>query len=378
MLKKLLGLLSLIPLASLFGSATFITAGVLVAPQQAQALQCGNYDGWFCQGTATQYAGGFNPGTGFGGFGGGACVATKTPVIFIHGNGDTAISWDAPPGNVSGYATAPRSVYQELKARGYNDCELFGITYLADSERSKTAASFNYHQPSKYQILGKFINAVKAYTGKSQVDIVTHSLGATMTLAALKYNNQWGSVHKYVSISGGLRGLYSCYYTGYANALAPTCGSQNWYNSNIFGYFPEGFYWGMWVSNNWTGSSSSNSMRNAPRYRSTTDFYSITAGQHDQIACGTASFWAGCEQTGRFTSNTNVKAQINVGAGSTAAKVDMNWADGYPYNLGGGDTSNGVGHFRSAHNTGAIIQRMLTTACTGLDCAAEYSYGPKK
>ena len=33
-----------------------------------------------------------------------------------------------PPGAVGGYATPPRSVYQELKAAGHNDCELFGVT----------------------------------------------------------------------------------------------------------------------------------------------------------------------------------------------------------------------------------------------------------
>ena len=97
----------------------------------AQALTCGPTDGRICQGTASQYAGGFNPGVGYGGFGGGSCTASKTPVVFIHGNADSAISFDAPPGNVSGYATPARSVYAELKARGYNDCELFGVTYLA-------------------------------------------------------------------------------------------------------------------------------------------------------------------------------------------------------------------------------------------------------
>ena len=53
----------------------------------AAALDCGADNGYMCQGTQNQYAGGFSPGVGYGGFGGGSCTATKTPVVFLHGNG---------------------------------------------------------------------------------------------------------------------------------------------------------------------------------------------------------------------------------------------------------------------------------------------------
>jgi len=357
-------------------SLLWVSAGTLVAPGTAQALDCGANNGWTCQGTQTQYAGGFNPGVGYGGFGGGSCTATKTPVIFVHGNGDNAISWDMPPSAVSGYSAPPRSVYDELKARGYNDCELFGITYLSSSEQG--SAQYNYHSSSKYSILKTFIDKVKAYTGKTQVDIVTHSMGVSMSLATLQYYGNWSSVRKFVNIGGGIRGLYSCYYTGYANAYASTCGSQNIYNSNTFGFFPEGWYYGVWVTNNWTGTGTSKSMRQMPQNQAGVQFYTLSAGFKDQVACSTASFWAGCDQAAKFSSTTtNVKAQINVGAGSNATQVNWDWANGSPYNMGGGDTSGGVGHFKSKTNTGAIIQRMLLTTCTGVDCAAEYSYGPK-
>ena len=85
------------------------------------ALDCGSYNGFFCT-AATQYGGTFKPGVGYGGFGGATgCTATKTPVVFIHGNGDNAQSFDAPPGKVTGYTAPPRSVYDELKAQGYKD-----------------------------------------------------------------------------------------------------------------------------------------------------------------------------------------------------------------------------------------------------------------
>lgn len=357
-------------------SLVWALGGTLVAPGEAHALACGANNGYVCQGTQSQYAGGFAPGVGYGGFGGGTCTATKNPVIFIHGNGDNAISFDMPPGNVSGYGTPARSVYAELKARGYNDCELFGVTYLSSSEQG--SAQYNYHSSSKYSIIKTFIDKVKAYTGKTQVDIVSHSMGVSMSLATLQYYNNWSSVRKFINLAGGIRGLYSCYYTGYANAYASTCGSQNIYNSYTFGFFPEGWYYGTWVTNSWTGSGSTNSMRDLPAKKTTVSFYTLSAGFKDQVGCATSSFWAGCDYAAKFASTTtNVKAQINVGAGANAAQSDYDWADGMPYNQGGGDTSGGVGHFRTKTNTGAIIQRMLLTTCTGLDCAAEYTTGPK-
>lgn len=353
-----------------------IAAASLFCATAAQALTCGTYNGFNCT-NATQYAGGFAPGVGYGGFGGGSCTATKTPVIFIHGNGDNAMSFDATPGQVTGYSAPPRSIYQELKAQGYNDCELFGVTYLSDTERNTLMSSQNYHQPTKYNIITAFIDKVKAYTGKTQVDIVTHSLGVSMTLAALKVNSKWSSVRKFVNVAGGLKGLNSCYYTGYANAASPTCGSQNVYNSNIFGFFPQGWYWGVYVTNTWTGSGSSNSLRAAPSYRTAVSFYTISSGNKDEVACSTNTYYSTCDQTSKFDTASNVKAQINIGAGTAAGQVDWDWSD-YSYTaLMGGDSSGGVGHFRSLHNSGTIINRMLQTTCTGLDCAANYTYGPK-
>ena len=99
-------------------TAAIVLALVALWAGPAAALDCGSNNGYTCQGTQTQYAGGFNPGVGYGGFGGGTCTATKTPVVFIHGNGDSAISFDMPPGAVTGYTKPARSAYDELKAAG--------------------------------------------------------------------------------------------------------------------------------------------------------------------------------------------------------------------------------------------------------------------
>ena len=305
-----------------------------------------------------QFAGGFNPSNAsYGGFGGGSCTAVKTPIVFLHGNGDEARNWDYPS------ATGVASVYDEFKAAGYNDCELFGINWLSSSERSAPAS--NYHKSSKAIMIRDFINSVKAYTGKSQVDVIAHSMGVTVGMHGIDYGSLWGSVRKLIAISGGMRGLSSCWWMGYANPMATTCGSQNIFDSNIFGFYPH-------LTPAYNPRMGDGGFRDRPSGK-TTQFYSIRAGYNDQIACSTASYYVGCGDTSKFDSYTNVKAQLNVGRGSTAAQYDYNFSDWSIYNTGGGD-SDGVGHFRSKNNTGVIQKNMITGTCTGTGCCSGYGY----
>jgi pimeloyl-ACP methyl ester carboxylesterase len=309
-------------------------------------------------GGADQFAGGFSPSNApYGGFGGGSCTATRTPIVFLHGNGDEAKNWDYPS------STGVPSVYDELKAAGYNDCELFGLTWLSSSERG--APQLNYHQPSKAAMVRDFINAVKAYTGKSQVDVIAHSMGVTVAVHAADYGSLWGSVRKFIGISGGLRGLASCYWAGYANPAATTCGSQNIYDANIFGFFPH-LYPG------YNPKMGDGGYRDKPSGKAT-QFYTLRAGYNDQIACSTTSSYTGCGDTAKLDAYTNVKAQLNVGRGSTATQYDYDFTDWTIYNTGGGD-SDGVGHFRAKNNTGVIQRNMITGTCTGTGCCSEYGY----
>jgi pimeloyl-ACP methyl ester carboxylesterase len=361
-----LGLLSsLAPMA-------VIGVGGMAASGDASAVSCGTFDGKVCSGTAFQYSGGFNPAVGeYGGFGGAAsCTASRTPVIFIHGNGDNSTSWDSPTFQVPGYTKAPLSVYQQFKAAGYKDCELFGVTYLSSTERSSTMVGLNYHQPSKFQILQNFIRKVKTYTGKTQVDLVTHSLGVSMAMATQTYYGDWGSVRRFVNIAGGLRGLDSCLWVGYANPYATTCGSENWYNSYIFGLYPSASL------NPWTGASATKALSRSAISNPTVSFYTIYAGKHDEIMCATTSDYANCGNSPLLQAAANVKAQVNVGAGSNTQQLNWDWSTGSPWNVMGGDTD-GVGHFHSKSNTGTIIVKMLSTTCT-TGCAVDYKdiYGP--
>jgi pimeloyl-ACP methyl ester carboxylesterase len=307
-------------------------------------------------GAANQFAGGFSPSnTPYGGFGGGSCTATRTPVVYIHGNGDEARNWDYPP------STGVRSVYDEMRFRGYNDCELFGVNWLSSSERG--TPQLNYHTLGRADMVADFIVAVKAYTGKSQVDVVSHSMGVTVALHGIERFSLWGSVRRFVGIGGGLRGLTNCLWVGYANPYYPTCGSQNVFNSDIFGFYPHS-------ASTWNPRTGDGGFRDYPSGKATI-FYTIRADIHDQVLCGTASSVAGCDDSALFDARANVRAQLDVGYGTPAAGLDYDLADWTYFNTGGGDTD-GVGHFRSKNNTGIVQYNMLSGTCTTTGCCTGY------
>jgi hypothetical protein len=78
-----------------------------------------------------------------------------------------------------------------------------------------------------------------------------------------------------------------------------------------------------------------------------------------------------------FDQSANVRAQLNVGAGSKARKMNFDFTDWRPTALSGGD-ADGVGHFKVRNNSGQIIYEMLTTDCTGMACKGSYTGGPVK
>jgi hypothetical protein len=277
-------------------------------------------------GPANQFAGGFAPSNAaLGGFGGGACVASRTPVVFVHGNAVNATFFARPPSDGS------PSVYDTLKAAGYNDCELFGITYLSPSEQSNL--QLNFHTRTKAARIRDFIAAVKAYTGKSKVDIVAHSMGVTVALHGITLGNLWGSVGAFVNIAGGLQGLSSCLPVGFANPAFATCGSQNLFDANAFGLWPDGAFG---ASNPRTGTSASVGFRREPERRPAVRFFTISGGAADEIVGGDQC---------KFTPAAALKAQVNVA----------------------------IDHVATFTDAGAIIATMLTSSCTGTGCCAGYT-----
>jgi triacylglycerol lipase len=153
------------------------------------------------------------------------------PVIFIHGNSDSAL------GSVSPY-TGWSSSISYFKSQGYTSAELYATTW---GPASTVQASAQYHSYAYLMRIRTFIQAVKAYTGATKVDIVGHSMGVTLARKAIKggtivdggvtYNlgaNLTASVDTFVGISGANRGLTACYYSG---PTSPTC-------SDVNGFYP--------------------------------------------------------------------------------------------------------------------------------------------
>jgi triacylglycerol lipase len=160
-------------------------------------------------------------------------AVVNQPVIFIHGNSDSALGTVAP-------YTGWTSSISYFKSQGYTSAELYATTWgPADPSQS----AFQYHSKDNMTRLRAFIQAVKAYTGATKVDIVGHSMGVTLARKAIKggtaYDSAAGgtynlgasltsSVDTFVGISGANRGLTACYYSG---PTTPTC-------SDVNGFYP--------------------------------------------------------------------------------------------------------------------------------------------
>lgn len=276
-------------------------------------------------GAASQFAGGFHPANApDGGFGGGNCVATRTPVIFVHGNSVNATFFARPT------SSGAPSVYATLKAAGYNDCELFGVTYLSPGEQA--TQQLNYHTPTRAALIRDFIVAVKAYTGAPKVNILAHSMGVTVALHGITSGNLWGSIDRFLNVAGGLKGLSSCLAVGFANPAFPTCGSQNLFNANIFGFWPDG---AAGASNPRTGTSAAVGFRREPERRPAVRFFTISGGAADTMVGGDQC---------RFNAAPALKAQLDVA----------------------------IDHLSTFSDTGAVMATMLTSSCTGTACCAGY------
>lgn len=166
-------------------------------------------------------------GGSFGGMVSASDCAARQPVIFVHGNSDRALG-----GGLDGWE---ESVAYFL-SRGYRSAELYGTTY---GPGSASAAASYYHSRENLTQIRAFIEAVLDYTGADKVDIISHSMGVTVSRKAIK--GGWANdladggdyylggpltskVDTFVGIAGGNLGLATCYYTPGVPTCAPTNG----------------------------------------------------------------------------------------------------------------------------------------------------------
>jgi pimeloyl-ACP methyl ester carboxylesterase len=160
----------------------------------------GKYD--FAKGNVPAFGGRAKPGE----------TVTKEPVIFIHGNSDTAAGWE-------------KSI-EHFARQGYKPSELYSMSW---GPGNPMKASQQHHSRKYEEEVRAFIEAVKEYTGAEKVDIVGHSMGVTLARKAIqggKGSDPYGggsydlgkpltdSVDTFVGIAGANHGLASCALTG--------------------------------------------------------------------------------------------------------------------------------------------------------------------
>jgi pimeloyl-ACP methyl ester carboxylesterase len=139
---------------------------------------------------------------------GAAGPVVHTPVIFLHGNNDTPFPTACNPfGRVQAFA-------QNLADRGYATSELWALGYQGDqcnlradqTNRSRIAHTVAANVPD----LSRFVQAVLAYTGAKEVDIVAHSLGVPLAREWMRQENAHRLVRRLVAIDGPNHGIINC------------------------------------------------------------------------------------------------------------------------------------------------------------------------
>lgn len=168
-------------------------------------------------------------GNSYGGKASASDTVINQPVIFIHGNSDSALGQSAA-------FTGWSSSINYFRSQGYKKSELYATTW---GDANPALSAYQYHSKPNLQKIRAFIQAVKAYTGAAKVDIVTHSMGVTLARKAIlggagndsanggSYNlgsSLTSSVDTFVGIAGANWGLVSCYQTG---GSTPTCAATN-------------------------------------------------------------------------------------------------------------------------------------------------------
>ena len=157
---------------------------------------------------------------GFGGIRAGAPLH-HTPVIFVHGNQADAQNWlDV----MASFKTLARYTNQEMYALSYNGLgnyyagapalvapSALDQAYIENNPNALANGGHGAANDDEVPDLCRFIEAVQAYTGSQQVDIVSHSLGVTIARETMRlYPSLARDVVAFVGIAGGNHGTTVC------------------------------------------------------------------------------------------------------------------------------------------------------------------------
>ena len=144
-------------------------------------------------------------GSVLGGWGGSEGCLIHTPIVFLHGNGHTAGTWNL--------------VAQRFLGSGYFPKELWALSYIdflgGDSANSNMG---------NVEDIDQFVNSVLDYTGSERVDVIAHSLGVTVARAWMREKDAYEKVEHFVAIAGANHGVTFCFGPLAATAMCQEIG----------------------------------------------------------------------------------------------------------------------------------------------------------
>lgn len=131
------------------------------------------------------------PMVGFGGSG----PLDHTPLLFIHGNTVSARYW------------LPSRAY--FKTKGFSDAGLWALGYGWDNVRYFDSADLSV--PSVERMVTSVMQHIARETGQpvDQVDLISHSLGVTLTRQWMKQTNSWHKVRNFIGVCGANDGVWT-------------------------------------------------------------------------------------------------------------------------------------------------------------------------
>jgi hypothetical protein len=156
----------------------------------------------------------FNPPRPLYGFGAAGPV-TRTPVIFLHGNGGQPYSDTT---TCASYGADIQRMAQYFANNGYSTSELWALGWQGKeceftplgASLPKYNASYQNSIRANVEDLRAFVIEVLRYTGASKVDIVAHDTGVVLAREWVRADSARKLVRKFVAIDGPNNGMAIC------------------------------------------------------------------------------------------------------------------------------------------------------------------------
>jgi triacylglycerol lipase len=143
----------------------------------------------------------------------------KDAVVLVHGNTASPSSWD--------------NTYNLLLSNGYDSSDIYRPDW-----GSKYCASCNNHSGSEETPVRQAISDALANSCTGQIDVIGHSMGATLAAQQITKLAAAAYVDAFVGIAGAFKGLWSCGVYPF-NVWSSTCG---YYGLSVQSPFLDGLY----------------------------------------------------------------------------------------------------------------------------------------